>query len=452
MMVPTRRLLTGYGIVMIPAALVWAMVPSLSMACLVLGGGIVILFLADAVLSVNSLDHIGIRLPAVVRLSKNRSVLLTVLIDNSLLRPGNLTLGIRFPDQWAEGEMIQTVPLDRTARLQVNWPVTGRRQGRFSLSGIHLEIRSVCGFWAVRKTVDATCEFRIYPDLFSGNRSLAALFHTMTAGAHAMRRLGRGKEFEKLRDYLPGDSYEDIHWKATARRGFPVSKVFQLERTQDIYVMIDNSRLSARMIHTLCTSRKEDRVPGDTATVLESYCAGALALGMAARKLGDNFGLGVFSSSMDAFLPASGGRSGFNAARDMLYLLESRPVSPDFSELITFAGNRIRRRALIIILTCLDDPAVSESLVKNIHILTRRHVVVAGAIRPDSAGPVFRQENIGSVDQIYSAASGHMLWQRLRESEQSLRRQGAGFLQSHWQDLSFRLISRYVDIKQRQMI
>ena len=46
-------------------------------------------------------------------------------------------------------------------------------------------------------------------------------------GVRVHRQIGKGREFERLRDYLPGDSYEDIHWKATARRRTPAVKLYQ---------------------------------------------------------------------------------------------------------------------------------------------------------------------------------------------------------------------------------
>ena len=92
-------------------------------------------------------------------------------------------------------------------------------------------------------------ELRVYPNLFSEKRPLAALYSAqMQQGALARRAVGRGREFEKLRDYLPGDGFDEIHWKATAKRGRPVTKVFQVERTQEIYVVLDSSRLSARSV------------------------------------------------------------------------------------------------------------------------------------------------------------------------------------------------------------
>src|SRR5207247_4961504 len=111
------------------------------------------------------------------------------------------------------------------------------------------------GFWAARKSVATKSEVRVYPNLFNERKNLAALFlHRGAFGLHAQRQVGKGREFEKLREYIPGDGYDEIHWKATAKRGRPVTKVFQIERTQEVYVVIDASRLSARPV----ASRKLD--------------------------------------------------------------------------------------------------------------------------------------------------------------------------------------------------
>src|SRR5438105_2526977 len=110
-----------------------------------------------------------------------------------------------------------------------------------------LEAASPLGFWAVRRSLPINLELRVYPNLLRERKSLAALFLNRGAfGLHAQRQIGKGRDFEKLREYIPGDSSDEIHWKATAKRGHPVTKVFQIERTQEVYVIIDASRLSAR--------------------------------------------------------------------------------------------------------------------------------------------------------------------------------------------------------------
>src|SRR5262249_39840689 len=129
------------------------------------------------------------------------------------------------------------------------WPCTPRRRGNYRLERTHLEGASPLGFWAVRAAVPVACELRVYPNLLTERRNLASLFLNRGAfGLHAQRQVGKGREFEKLREYIPGDSYDEVHWKATAKRGRPVTKIFQIERTQEVYVIVDASRLSARAV------------------------------------------------------------------------------------------------------------------------------------------------------------------------------------------------------------
>ena len=109
------------------------------------------------------------------------------------------------------------------------------------------------------------------------------------------RQIGKGREFENLRQYLPGDSFEDIHWKATARRGFPVVKLYRVEHAQEVYAIIDASRLSARE------------------GILDSYVDAALHLALVAERQGDRFGLVTFSDRTQQFVRARSGMDHFRA-------------------------------------------------------------------------------------------------------------------------------------------
>ena len=110
-----------------------------------------------------------------------------------------------------------------------------------------MEAASPLGFWAKRQRQECRCEVRVYPNLFAERRQVAALFlRRGHFGVHTQRQVGQGREFEKLRNYLPGDPLGDIHWKASAKRGDAVTKVYQVERSHEVYVLIDASRLMAR--------------------------------------------------------------------------------------------------------------------------------------------------------------------------------------------------------------
>jgi uncharacterized protein (DUF58 family) len=282
----------------------------------------------------------------------------------------------------------------------------------------------------------------VYPDLFAERQRLAPLFLGRDATPiHPRRQVGQGKEFEKLRAYLPGDSLADIHWKATAKRGVPVTKEHRIERTQEIYVAVDCSRLTAR-------SAGEEG--GDS--ILEQYITAALTLGMITGRQGDLFGLTTFSDRVHDFVRAGSGRGHFGVCRDLLHRLVPRTVSPDFGELATFLALRLRRRALVIILTSLDEPALAEQFARTVGVVSRRHLVLVTMLRPDAAWPAFTSPPPATRDELYRSLGGHLLWHSLAEQKETLRRRGVDFSFLDRGRLAADLVSRYIEVKRRQIL
>jgi uncharacterized protein (DUF58 family) len=278
-------------------------------------------------------------------------------------------------------------------------------------------------------------------------------------GLHSQRQLGKGRDFEQLREYIPGDSFEDIHWKATAKRGHAITKVFQVERTQEIFVIIDTSRLSARPADSSRGAAfREERIHENGPTentddaIFERFVTSALMLGMAAERQGDLLGLLTFSDQVDGFIKAGNGKAHFDACRDMLFTIEPKIVAPDFSELFTFIGTKIRKRSLLIFMTNLDDPVLSESFVRNMGRVSRKHIVLVNMINPAGAKKIFSSPDVSTLDDLYVALGEHFIWENLRETEKFLRRQGAGFSTVESSNISIHLVSKYLDIKQRQLL
>jgi uncharacterized protein (DUF58 family) len=277
-------------------------------------------------------------------------------------------------------------------------------------------------------------------------------------GMHAQRQVGQGREFEKLRDYAHGDSFDQVHWKATARRGKPVTKVFQIERTQEVYVVIDASRLSARTVGkkapVSATTLPQPAIEGVdfTPTALERFVTAALVLGLAAEKQGDLFGLITFSDQVERFLRARNGTAHFSACRDALFALQPKIVSPDFDELCTFLRLRLRRRALLVFLTALDDPALAEGFVQKIDLVRRQHLVLVNMLQPPEAVPLFSNADVQSTDDLYRHLGGHLQWRRLRELGKVLQRRGVRFSLLPDERLGVELVSQYLAVKQRQLL
>jgi len=452
--VPTYKLLFWFGIVFLPVSILIALVSAATAPGLALAVLLVLIAVIDATISRNRLAGIRVTTPEVVRLSVGREGELTLSIENEDIKVKRLRLGLAFPREIysPHHDRVTDLPEETAGSIMV-WPYKALKQGLYLLQTCYLETSSRYGFWSLRRTETIQSQIRVYPDLLRERKKLSGLFLNRGIGIHAQRQVGKGREFEQLREYLPGDSYEDIHWKATARRGLPITKVYQIERTQQIYVIVDGSRLSARNSDPLGRNSTNELSRGNSyTTIMERFTAAALVMGLAADRQGDVFGLLAFDDRVRKFVRAKNGRAHYDVCRDALYTMQAQSVTPDFGELFSFVATKIRRRALLIILTNLDDPVLAESFTANIDLISRQHLVLVNMLKPAGVAPIFSDPSVDTIDDIYTKLGGHLLWRHLREIEKFLHRRGIGFYLLENENLCSDLVTKYLSIKRRQIL
>ncbi len=467
-MIPRTRLICWAAGVLLPFAAVTA-APGLFAPAAFVMAAFVILVITDAAWAPGRLDGLRVEIPAVVRLQNGRRGTIPFRIHNESAKERVVRVGVAFPREISTEEPDWTVKLpEGTAESTFSWPCLATRRGQYPLHQVHLEAVSPLGFWAARVHRPLAGELRVYPDLFSERRQAAALFlRQATGGIHTQRAAGQGREFEKLREFIAGDSLSDIHWKASAKRGKPVTKVHQIERSHEVYVVIDASRLSARKISFAVPAEKKRASSGDEesgialadneqqveTTALERYVTAALLLALAAERQGDQFGLVTFSDRVLSFVRARSGQAHFDACRDRLYRLHSQDVSPDFEELCTFIRLRLRKRSLVIFLTSLEDPILAKSFEKATDLIRREQLIFANMLQPAEAQPLFDEKSVVSgVDDLYRRLGGHLQWSSLRELQKGLQRRGVRLSFLDPQKISAELIAQHTEVRTRQLL
>jgi uncharacterized protein (DUF58 family) len=207
-------------------------------------------------------------------------------------------------------------------------------------------------------------------------------------------------------------------------------------------VIVDASRLTAREID----------LPGSRTTALERFVTAALILGLAAEQQGDQFGLITFSDRVLSFVRAKSGQAHYDACRDRLYTLHPQSVTPDFEELCSFIRLRLRKRALLIFLTALDDPMLADSFAKASELISRQHLILVDMLQPVGANPLFSDENVSKIDDLYRRLGGHLQWSKLRELDNVLRRRGVRLSLLDPARLAAQLIAQHADVKRRQLL
>jgi uncharacterized protein (DUF58 family) len=453
MIVPRLRLILLTAVMLLPASALAACFPRWTPAAV----GLAVLWTVTALIDAASGDGrfkgLAVSVPDIVRLTVDREA----AIPLEWMKPGGpeltLRLGLVMPAALEAGQMdlYARMPAD-SERIRVTWPCRALRRGRFPLDGCVAELPTRWGLWAKRRRFPLDCEVRAYPNLRRGQTQLLGLFSRRDQGLRLLRRVGKGREFEQLRDYLPGDNYEDIDWKATARRRHPITRVFQVEQSQEIYLVLDASRLSTRSAPHLRERRLGEEVSGHPTSIFERYVMAALVMALAADRAADRFGLLVFDTGPDCFIRAGRGRAHYNACREALYNRMPRLVSPDFDELFTFIGTRLRKRALLVFLTHLDDPLLAENFLSAMRLAGRRHVMMVNMFRPPGAWPLFSSPDVRGDAGIYEHLAGHQLWSSLNDTRRKLRQYGAGFALLDHEQLCSQLVGQYLDAKQRQIL
>jgi len=460
MIVPHSRLLFWVALLVVPSAALAGLAPS-SLWILILlltAFGSVVTF--DALVARRALAGIAVQIPEVVRLSKDRPGKIELHVRNERQRACRLRLGLHLPSSiYSPRDEMLTQLLAGYEVSRLAWECTARQRGQYRLEACYLETLSPLRFWAWRTSTPLRTEIRVYPNLLQDGKSLASLFLNRTGlGIHSQRRVGQGRDFENLREYIPGDSFDEVHWKATAKRAHLVTKVFQIARMQEVYAIVDASRLSARAQRSEVRHANSKPANGNSEIgtrrsepILERFVISALILGLVAQRQADAFGILSFSDRIHNFVRAKTGKAHYSACRDALFALQPRLVTPDFGELFSFIRLRLRRRALLIFLTDLDDPVLAESFSQNLKIISRQHLILVQMPRPAGVRPLFTRE-ARTVDEIYERLGGHLQWDKLRELERGLRKAGVHFSLVEQDALSVQMVSQYMNVKQRQLI
>ena len=429
-------------------------------------GGVLVISAIDLARSQGRLDGLHLEAPELLRATREKDLEIPLRFSN---RGEEALPWLRFgmpilPEFRVQGEVVPRlgeIPPEKSRRA--TFDLLPLRRGQFFLDACHGETSSLLGLWLVRRQFPINLELRVYPDLSVERRRLSAIFlHRGNEGGHAVRQVGKGREFEQLREYQHGDDYIDIDWKATARRGQPVTRTYQIERTQEVYVIVDHSRLSARELRTPIEEADESLAAfseyaegGEFAvtTQLERFLHCSLILASVAERQGDLFGFISFADQVDRFIRSRSGSGHYNIVRDALYTLEPKMVAPDFEQLMVTLRQRLTRRALLVMLVDLSDPLTAEQFYESIPLISRQHLVIVNMVRPEKAHPLFSARNsASSATDIYENLSGHFQWSDFGEIAKKLSHLGVDLGLPDHEELCAEAVTQYLNVKKRQLI
>jgi uncharacterized protein (DUF58 family) len=371
--------------------------------------------------------------------SVGRVLPVTLVWHNPLDRTLFIRLRQHLPPQLADDLRERPVTLTAGETLRQEIPLRPLQRGRATGSRIDLRIRGPWGLAWRQVAIRRPWEVTVYPR-FSGSalRSLPTqLQRRREAGLRAVRRLGEGRVFESLKEWVPGEDTRTIDWKATARRGKVMARQYEDERRQQVLIVIDAGRM--------LTAESEGRAR------LEAVVEAALQLAHSAIAHDDNVGLMVFADQIQQFVAPGRGRRALRAVLNGLAGIEGRLVEPDYPLAFATLAARTRRRALTVLFTDVIDRTASEALVTHAAGLRPRHLPLAVALR-DPAMDRLAAARPASSTEAFERAAAEELLQAREEALGEMRRAGVIVLDVPPEDAGDAVVAQYHLLKRRGVL
>lgn len=285
----------------------------------------------------------------------------------------------------------------------------------------------------------AATEITVLPNLRAVKRLRGKLDRLFLQGfgSRAAPRLGKGRDFDRLREYVIGDDLRDVAWKASARHGKLITREYRLDRSQDILICVDRGhRMAARVAHV---TRLDHAV--NAAVLLASLC----------NRMEDRVGLLAFADSVEQGLGQGRGAGHLRKITGYAAGVMPEYLHTDYLALGAHLRRRLRSRALVLLLTALPELEGEGEIVRAVEMLVPQHlpVVIVFSDPAMAAAATFLPEDKPELCRTLVARD---LWLERRKVLAELRRRGALVAETAPGDAGLQAVNSYLEVKRRQLL
>lgn len=319
-------------------------------------------------------------------------------------------------------------------KRDLDYQIRPTQRGIYAFGNTHIFVRSSISFIKRRVTIETAQDVKVYPSFIQARKySFMALNDRISeVGVKKIRKLGVNHEFEQIREYVTGDDFRVINWKASARRGGFMVNQYQEERAQNVYCLVDKGR----MMH----------MPFEGLSLIDYAINSSLVMSSIAIGKGDKAGLITFSDKIGSFLLANRKRIQMSTIADALYAQETRLRETDFLRLYKNVKFKIKKRSLLLLFTNFDSMVSLKRQLPYLKALSRDHLLCT--IIFDNTEINLRADTKAfgmksSYDQTIAEKFQHDKRQIVRE----LNKNGIYTILTEPQELTVNTINKYIELK-----
>ncbi len=409
----------------------------------------------------------GLRLPAPAKLTASRSWSNAPALGNeteielSVENGGHVIVDCRLVDDLPPALVAEPATLRLTAFPRVparlRYCVKPSERGDWETGWLYVRYRSPLGLLERWARAPLTQTVRVYPALRAGQEQQIFLARSRQIDLQLRRaqQRGLGRDFESLREYREGDDLRDICWTATARHGSPITRQYQTERSQAVWIVLDCGRLMRSRVALAQTTKEPGLAPSPGPALkpskLDHACTTAVALAQLALYSGDRVGLLAYGHGIQQRLLPGRGAAHLRNLIEALSQVRAESGEADHLRATATLGRLQPRRALILYVTDLAETAMRPEVIDGALQLLRRHVLLFVAMAQPEV-ELIAQARPKNVEQMFRASAAQEMAGRRELLLARLHEQGALTLDLNPEALTSSVLNQYLKVKERAML
>ncbi|MEO8066616.1 MAG: DUF58 domain-containing protein [Flavobacteriales bacterium] len=340
------------------------------------------------------------------------------------------------PVQFQRRDLVFEGDLASGGEARFPYAVRPVQRGVYSYGAINVLASTALGLVERRFILEAGKQVAVYPSFLQLRKyELLAISDRLTmAGVKRIRRIAQHVEFDRIKEYVPGDDRRTVNWKATARRGRLMVNLYQDERSQQVFSLIDLGRVM--------------KMPFEGLSLLDYAINASLVISNIAMHKDDKAGLITFSNKVDTVLRASRQRGQMEKILEQLYAQRTDHCETDMEALYANVKTHITQRSLLLLFTNYESVNALRRQLPFLQRLARTHLLVVIFFQNTELENDLKTRPSNTVElYAHTITEKHMHEKRLIVKE--LEGHGITSILTRPQDLTVNVINKYLEIKAR---
>jgi uncharacterized protein (DUF58 family) len=362
-----------------------------------------------------------------------------ILLKNFYSFPVSLTIYDETPHQFQRRDVEFNLKLTAGETKVIQYFLRPVKRGEYSFGAVNVMVSSRLNLISRRFKFSADKMVPVYPSYLQMRKyELMAIHHRLTeTGIKKIRKIGHNQEFELIKDYVQGDDLRTVNWKATARKSRLMVNQFQDERSQQVYSLIDKSRVM--------------QMPFNGMSLLDYAINACLAISNIAIKKYDKAGLITFQEKVNSVLPAGRLNNQMAAIQEALYRQKTAFMESDFSSLYALVRKSISHRSLLLLFTNFESIYGLQRQLPYLINLNRMHLLVVIFFENTEIKSVIEKKT-SDLKEIYLQAVAERFVYEKKLIVKELGKHGIQSILTSPENLTINTINKYLELKARHLI